>query len=577
MQTLPFVAFTAKPSESAVQAKPADVADRNRPNPSGSKKTSFSETLGRASQEISSDVSAAPAKELGNDEISTDRQDTIRGNTTGPMIANPLSGYPRQEVQAVSGESETDAPAETGTDANLLQQLVSILQALGLMGGENVQDPNLTNMVGESGAALQGQQQNGIMNQIANLLSSSGENGAASVKELKQLLQTLLEQLTNAGESQPGLNSLKSLVLSQLGENTGLPTRDFWSKLVTELSKLVEGSAQTANSAAGGSKEGQFAGQVRTLAESCPQVENQSAITGQTQAEAKPAAAVETVVRPEAVSENRLPVGDAKNQNQFQNQNQNQNQNQTPNQVQNQTPNQVQNQTPNQVQNQTPNQVQNQTPNQNAYTESAGESQETTELKTDTPRRLPDALSQDKHSQQLQMQSETTGRVMENAFQEAGKAPEQPAQIPKMTQMIFGQIAQKAKVIVSPGMTELQIQLKPEFLGKLNLRISSENGVVTAKFNTESLQVKGIIEANLNTLKSALAEQGVKVDQLVVNVGTEKDQSEFQEREAAFRHKKSQKGSKDSLSDDELDRLFLTDSESNAVRAYYGSKYDFTA
>ena len=553
MQTLPFVAFTAKPSESAVQAKPADVADRNRPNPSGSKKTSFSETLGRASQEISSDVSAAPAKELGNDEISTDRQDTIRGNTTGPMIANPLSGYPRQEVQAVSGESETDAPAETGTDANLLQQLVSILQALGLMGGENVQDPNLTNMVGESGAALQGQQQNGIMNQIANLLSSSGENGAASVKELKQLLQTLLEQLTNAGESQPGLNSLKSLVLSQLGENTGLPTRDFWSKLVTELSKLVEGSAQTANSAAGGSKEGQFAGQVRTLAESCPQVENQSAITGQTQAEAKPAAAVETVVRPEAVSENRLPVGDAKNQNQFQNQNQNQNQNQTPNQVQNQTP------------------------NQNAYTESAGESQETTELKTDTPRRLPDALSQDKHSQQLQMQSETTGRVMENAFQEAGKAPEQPAQIPKMTQMIFGQIAQKAKVIVSPGMTELQIQLKPEFLGKLNLRISSENGVVTAKFNTESLQVKGIIEANLNTLKSALAEQGVKVDQLVVNVGTEKDQSEFQEREAAFRHKKSQKGSKDSLSDDELDRLFLTDSESNAVRAYYGSKYDFTA
>ena len=545
MQTLPFVAFTAKPSESAVQAKPADVADRNRPNPSGSKKTSFSETLGRASQEISSDVSAAPAKELGNDEISTDRQDTVRGNTTGPMIANPLSGYPRQEVQAVSGESETDAPAETGTDANLLQQLVSILQALGLMGGENVQDPNLTNMVGESGAALQGQQQNGIMNQIANLLSSSGENGAASVKELKQLLQTLLEQLTNAGESQPGLNSLKSLVLSQLGENTGLPTRDFWSKLVTELSKLVEGSAQTANSAAGGSKEGQFAGQVRTLAESCPQVENQSAITGQTQAEAKPAAAVETVVRPEAVSENRLPVGDAKNQNQFQNQ--------------------------------TPNQVQNQTPNQNAYTESAGESQETTELKTDTPRRLPDALSQDKHSQQLQMQSETTGRVMENAFQEAGKAPEQPAQIPKMTQMIFGQIAQKAKVIVSPGMTELQIQLKPEFLGKLNLRISSENGVVTAKFNTESLQVKGIIEANLNTLKSALAEQGVKVDQLVVNVGTEKDQSEFQEREAAFRHKKSQKGSKDSLSDDELDRLFLTDSESNAVRAYYGSKYDFTA
>ncbi|PKM47620.1 MAG: hypothetical protein CVV03_02475 [Firmicutes bacterium HGW-Firmicutes-8] len=198
-------------------------------------------------------------------------------------------------------------------------------------------------------------------------------------------------------------------------------------------------------------------------------------------------------------------------------------------------------------------------------------------MKTDTPRRLPDALSQDKHSQQLQMQSETTGRVMENAFQEAGKAPEQPAQIPKMTQMIFGQIAQKAKVIVSPGMTELQIQLKPEFLGKLNLRISSENGVVTAKFNTESLQVKGIIEANLNTLKSALAEQGVKVDQLVVNVGTEKDQSEFQEREAAFRHKKSQKGSKDSLSDDELDRLFLTDSESNAVRAYYGSKYDFTA
>lgn len=154
---------------------------------------------------------------------------------------------------------------------------------------------------------------------------------------------------------------------------------------------------------------------------------------------------------------------------------------------------------------------------------------------------------------------------------------EQSSESAKLTRNIFGQIAQKAKLTLAPGVTEMQIQLKPEVLGKLNLTITSENGQVTAKFNAESHTVKAIIEANLGSLKDALTQQGVKVDQLLVDIGAQTHQQGFDRRNSYYGGSSSGNNRTVSVNSENVDKLFSRDAHSGAVNAYYGSTVEFTA
>lgn len=156
-------------------------------------------------------------------------------------------------------------------------------------------------------------------------------------------------------------------------------------------------------------------------------------------------------------------------------------------------------------------------------------------------------------------------------------AAQEISAMPKTTQAIFSQIVQKAKLINLPELAEMKIQLKPDFLGKLHLNVSVENGVVTAKFNAESHQVKAIIEANLNTLRDALSEQGVKVDQLVVNVGTGTEYSGFQEHARGQYQNLGRRNPGGITVSDEYDAGLASQILTSAMSDVYGSKVNFTA
>ena len=102
-------------------------------------------------------------------------------------------------------------------------------------------------------------------------------------------------------------------------------------------------------------------------------------------------------------------------------------------------------------------------------------------------------------------------------------------QIPRMAreivnQMVFQQIVDNSHMLVGKEHSEIKIQLKPEFLGKVSLEISIEKGVVKAEIVAENQQVKQLIEANLGNLRQTLINQGLKVNQLVVSLG---GQSQF--------------------------------------------------
>lgn len=83
---------------------------------------------------------------------------------------------------------------------------------------------------------------------------------------------------------------------------------------------------------------------------------------------------------------------------------------------------------------------------------------------------------------------------------------------------LIEQIVKKVEMVNKLANSEMKIQLKPEYLGKMMIKIAVDEGVVTARFITESQQVKHLLEANLNSLKQSLEANGLKVERTEVNV-----------------------------------------------------------
>jgi flagellar hook-length control protein FliK len=86
---------------------------------------------------------------------------------------------------------------------------------------------------------------------------------------------------------------------------------------------------------------------------------------------------------------------------------------------------------------------------------------------------------------------------------------------------IINQVIKKADIFVQGSHQEMVMKLEPESLGKLNLKIVIENGLVTAKFVAESQQVKEVLESSFNQLKDALQQKGITVQGFSVSVKQE--------------------------------------------------------
>jgi flagellar hook-length control protein FliK len=115
--------------------------------------------------------------------------------------------------------------------------------------------------------------------------------------------------------------------------------------------------------------------------------------------------------------------------------------------------------------------------------------------------------------------------------------PEVPTEDPKR---FIEQLVKNMELVNRSGQTEMRIQLKPEFLGKMTVALTLEEGVLTARFITESHQVKGMLEANMSLLKQSLEANGIKVEKTEVNVQVntggafERDLGQHQRNEAAW-------------------------------------------
>lgn len=100
---------------------------------------------------------------------------------------------------------------------------------------------------------------------------------------------------------------------------------------------------------------------------------------------------------------------------------------------------------------------------------------------------------------------------------ENGAQPSEAAARSLMPQTL-DQIVQKAALSLHNGQHEVQLHLKPDFLGNIRMQIISEGQQVAIKMVAELPFVKDMLENNLQQLKADLQAQGLDIDELEVSV-----------------------------------------------------------
>jgi len=84
---------------------------------------------------------------------------------------------------------------------------------------------------------------------------------------------------------------------------------------------------------------------------------------------------------------------------------------------------------------------------------------------------------------------------------------------------VIRQVVEKVETLVNEDKKEVVMQLKPDSLGKITLRVIHERGEIVARFVAENDQVKSILESNMQMLRDSLQRNGVSVQSLSVSVG----------------------------------------------------------
>ncbi|MDX9731478.1 MAG: flagellar hook-length control protein FliK, partial [Bdellovibrionales bacterium] len=78
-----------------------------------------------------------------------------------------------------------------------------------------------------------------------------------------------------------------------------------------------------------------------------------------------------------------------------------------------------------------------------------------------------------------------------------------------------------ARLLLKDGGGEMRMQLKPEGVGHVHMKVAIQDGQVAIQLMTESDSAKRMLESNLDELKTALAQHKLHVDALKIEVGSE--------------------------------------------------------
>lgn len=156
-------------------------------------------------------------------------------------------------------------------------------------------------------------------------------------------------------------------------------------------------------------------------------------------------------------------------------------------------------------------------------------------------------------------------------------------QVTQQMQEIFEQVVEQVKVTVTADTSEMEMQLNPENLGKVNLSVVAKEGHITAQFVTENEVTRQALESQIQLLRETLGEQGLKVDKVEVSVsdfsfqnGNQANAEEQKQQQREEHAKQVQRNLNLANLDDLVD---MTEAEELAVKIMQsnGNQIDYTA
>lgn len=143
-----------------------------------------------------------------------------------------------------------------------------------------------------------------------------------------------------------------------------------------------------------------------------------------------------------------------------------------------------------------------------------------------------------------------------------------------ITEQVLGQV----KVRVTSETTNLEIQLHPASLGRVNVQVSAAaQGITTATLFVENEMAKQALESQMLTLKQNFQEQGLKVDAVEVTVSNFYLESEGQQMAENGQSEQRQSGGRSRTGKGETQAPAEEMQESPRERRDINSTVDYTA
>lgn len=100
----------------------------------------------------------------------------------------------------------------------------------------------------------------------------------------------------------------------------------------------------------------------------------------------------------------------------------------------------------------------------------------------------------------------------------------QPARIDKDD--ILSQVYDRIKVFSEDGSSELHVNLKPDQLGEVSIKLVMEKGIINARVTVDNPEIKSIMQGSIPEIKEHLQKQDINISNLSVYVGTDRGESD---------------------------------------------------
>ena len=114
-----------------------------------------------------------------------------------------------------------------------------------------------------------------------------------------------------------------------------------------------------------------------------------------------------------------------------------------------------------------------------------------------------------------------------NTTQQTGSASGHNATFNQLRETVMAQIAEHVRIQLDGDQQQVQIRLKPEYLGDVRITLTAKNGLISAEFTAQNPLTSEIIQAAIPELRFSMQQMGVDLGEVSVGLSYQEQQSSF--------------------------------------------------